>query len=88
LRGRDLNPRPLGYEPMNKQEFQSLCDTYSHVKLRKRRIRKFEEVFIGPKTDQDFGRINKSCLEHWAQRLVTLARVYAAPLAHPKRLVE
>ena len=68
LRGRDLNPRPLGYEPMNKQEFQSLCGTYSHVKLRKGRIWKVREVFIGPITDQDFGPLDKLSAGHWSQR--------------------
>jgi hypothetical protein len=68
LRGRDLNPRPLGYEPMNKQEFQSLCDTYSHVKLRKGRIWKVREFLIGPITDQDFGPLDKLSVGHWSHR--------------------
>jgi hypothetical protein len=32
LRGRDLNPRPLGYELMNNQEFETFSGTYGNAK--------------------------------------------------------
>ena len=32
LRGRDLNPRPLGYELTYNQEFQTFSDTYGNAK--------------------------------------------------------